>query len=447
MHLIKKFFRGIYKFIDKKIILPVTKFFVFIAKKLKITDKPFEVFLKTKSSIIIISLIFSLIFFYFVDIKSTTLLETNAEVIYNRPVTASYNDEEYIVEGLPKKVDITLIGTKANLYLAKQLPKQNVVVDLSDLKPGVHKVNLKYKQSISNIEYKLDPSVATVVISPKKSETKDLSYEIVNLSKLDSKLSIESVKIDAEDVIVKSTEERLKKVSSVKALININDMIDPSVGENILKKVPLVAYDEKGKIMDVEIVPSKVKATINIESPSKEVPIKIVPVGKVVFGKAIKELTPSVEKVTIYGSQEVLDKTNSINVKVDVADLESNTKVTKTIKKPSGIRDISSKTVNIDIVLGDEVTTEISGVRLGYINLGDNYTVQATDTNSTEVTVILKGVEDVVNSITADSINAYVDLKDLGEGEHEVEVNIKSSDSRVNYEPKVSTATIKIANK
>ena len=447
MHLIKKIVRGIYKFIDKRIILPVTKFFVFIAKKLKIADKPFEMFLKTKSSIIIISLIFSLVFFYFVDIKSTTLLETNAEVIYNRPVTASYNDEEYIVEGLPKKVDITLIGTKANLYLAKQLPKQNVVVDLSDLKPGVHKVNLKYKQSISSIEYKLDPSVAPVVISPKKSETKDLSYEIVNLSKLDSKLSIESVKIDAEDVIVKSTEEKLQKVSSVKALINVNNMIDPSVGENVMKKVPLVAYDEKGKIMDVEIVPSKVTATVNIESPSKEVPVKIVPVGKVVFGKAIKNLTPSVEKVTIYGSQEVLDKTNSINVKVNVADLESDTKITKTIKKPSGIREISAKTVNVNIELGDEVTTEISGVRLGYINLGDNYTVQATDTSSTEITVILKGVEDVVNNITSDSINAYIDLKDLGEGEHEVEVKIKSSDSRVIYTPKVSTATIKIANK
>ena len=55
----------------------------------------------------------------------------------------SYNDAEYIIEGLPEKVDITLIGTKANLYLAKQLPTQNVSVDLNGLKPGVHKVKLR----------------------------------------------------------------------------------------------------------------------------------------------------------------------------------------------------------------------------------------------------------------------------------------------------------------
>lgn len=447
MRLIKKIVRGIYKFIDKRIILPITKLVVGIAKRLKITDKPFESLLKTKSSLIIISLIFSFLFFYIVDIKNTTLLETNAEVIYNTPVTASYNDEEYIVEGLPETVDITLIGTKANLYLAKQLPKQDVVVDLSDLKPGVHKVNLKYKQSISNVEYKLDPSVATIIISQKKSMTKDLSYEIVNLSKLDSKLSIENVDISEEDVIIKDTEENLGKVATVKALINVNNLVDPKVGENKLKDVELVAYDENGKIMNVEIVPSKVNATLTIASPSKEVPVKIIPVGNVVFGKAIATLTPSVDRVTIYGKQEVLDATNSLNIKIDVDELKENKKITKTIKKPTGIREISSKTISVDITLGEEVTTEISGVKLGYINLGDSYTVQATDTSSTEVTVILKGVESVVNNITAESINAYVDLKDLGIGEHEVEVKIKGSDERVIYKAKVTNAMIKIAQK
>ena len=439
--------RGIYKFFDRKILLPITKFFVAIGKKLKISEKPFEAALTTKSSMIIISLLFSLAAFFIVDAKSTTLLETNAEVIYNRPVTATYNDEEYIIEGLPETVDITLIGTKANLYLAKQLPTQDVTVDLSDLKPGVHKVNLKYKQSISNVEYKLDPSVVTVVVSPKKSETKSLTSEIVNLSKLDSKLSIESTKIDADDVIVKGTEESLAKVASVKALINVSNMSDPKVGENKLKEVPLVAYDENGKIMDVEVVPSTVTATIQISSPSKEVPIKVVPTGTVVFGKAISTLTPSVERVTIYGDTKTLEKTDSITVKVDVSDLKSDKQVTKTIKKPNGIREMSVKTINVDIKLDDEVTTEISGVKLGYINLGENYVVQATDTSSTEVTVILKGVKSVVSTITPASVEAYVDLKDLTEGEHEVEVKIKGLDSRVQYTSKVTNATIKITQK
>ena len=70
-----------------------------------------------KRSLIILSLAFAIIIFFVIDRASTTLVETEAEVLYNQPVTANYNDEEYVVEGLPETVDITMIGTKANLYL------------------------------------------------------------------------------------------------------------------------------------------------------------------------------------------------------------------------------------------------------------------------------------------------------------------------------------------
>lgn len=445
MKLIKK----IYKFFDKHVIIPITKFFVFIGEKIKTTDKPLEMALTRKSSMIVISLVLAFIFFFVVDKRSTTLLETNAEVIYNIPVKATYNDEEYVVEGLPETVDITLIGTKANLYLAKQIPTQDVIVDLSDLKPGKHKVNLRYKQSISSVEYKLDPSVATVEISSKKSETRNIEYDVVNLSKLDSKLSISNVKIDTDEVIIKGkgTEDGISKVSKIKALVNVSDMIDPKAGTNILKGVPLVAYDEDGKVMEVEMVPSTVNATIEIESPSKEVPVKVVTKGNVVFGKAIKSIVTNIDKVTIYGDSATLDKTTSIEVSADVSDLKANKQYTKTIKKPSGIRDISSKTVTINIELDDEATTELSGVRLSYTNLGDNYTVQATEQSSTEIAVILKGVESVIRDISSTSVEAYVDLKGLGVGEHEVEIKVKGNDEKVNYSPKVKTTTIKIAEK
>lgn len=443
MKLIKKFI----KFIDKKIIIPITKFFVFIGEKIKITDKPIEKALTKKSSMIILSLVLSIAIFLVVDRQNTTLLEKNAEVIYNRPLTASYNDEEYVIEGLPETVDITLIGTKANLYLAKQLPTQDVTVDLSDLKPGVHKVNLRYKQSITSVEYKLDPSVVTVVVSSKQSETRKIESDVVNLDKLDSKLAINNLKLDLDEVIIKGTSDNLANVSTIKALVNVDNMVDPKAGVNTLREVPLVAYDEYGDKMDVEIVPAKVTATINIESPSKTVPIEIVTKGDVVFGKAIKSMTTSVQKVTIYGDSKTLENTNSIKVSVDVKNLKADKDYTINIKKPSGIREISEKTVNVKVELDDEATTELSGVKLGYINLGSNYTVQATSENATEVSVILKGVESIITGITATEVEAYVDLEGLGVGEHEVEIKVKGNDSRVNYSSKVTKTIIKIAQK
>lgn len=443
MKLIKRFFR----FIDKKIIVPITKFFVSIGEKLKLSDKPLEKALSKKSSMIILSLVLAVIVFVIIDRQNTTLLEKNAEVLYDIPLSATYNDEEYVVEGLPETVDITLIGTKANLYLAKQLPTQDVNVDLSDLKPGVHKVNLKYKQSITSVEYKLDPSEVTVVVSSKKSETRSVESDIVNLNKLDSKLAINNTKLDTDEVIIKGTEDSLAKVSTIKALINVSNMVDPKAGTNTLKDIPLIAYDENGAKVDVEMVPSKVTATIEIESPSKTVPLEIEPTGNVIFGKAIKNITSSVQKVTIYGSSKVLDNTNSIKVKIDVNNLKSNKDYTVTIKKPAGIREISEKVVTAKVELDDEVTTELSGVKLGVVNLGSNYTAQATSENATEVTVILKGVESIIKNITPSDVEAYVDLEGLGAGDHEVEIKVKGTDPKVKYSSKVTKTIIKIAEK
>lgn len=442
-----KLIRGIFRFIDKKIILPITKFFVFIGNKIKISDKPIEKALNRKSGMIIITLILAFIIFFIVDRQNTTLLETNAEVIYNIPISATYNNEEYVVEGLPKTVDMTLIGTKANLYLARQLPTQAIPVDLSDLKPGVHKVNLRYKKSISSVEYKIDPSVVTVVISPKQSETRDIKTDIVNVDKLDSKLAINSVKIDKEEAIIKGAGTTLEKVSTIKALINVNEIANPNAGTNTLRDIPLIAYDENGDKVDVELVPSKVNATIEIESPSKNVPIEVVTTGKVVFGKAIKEIITNVKQVTIYGDSNTLDNTNSIKVTVDVDNLKNDKDYTINIKKPSGIRQISEKTVNVKIVLSDESTTEVSGVKLSYVNLKSNLTAQITGQNSTEITVILKGVESVITKVPASDIEAYVDLDGLDVGEHEVEIKVKGKDSKIIYTPKVTKTKIKIAAK
>ena len=468
-----KLIKGIYKFFDRKIIVPVTKFFVNIGNKLKGISKPLEIVSKSKKGIIIISLILSVAVCYYIQGRSNSLLETNAKVLYDQPVTANYNEEEYVVEGLPKTVDITMIGSKANLYLANQLPTQNVVVDLSDLGVGSYDVNLKYKQSITSVQYKLDPSTVRVTISPKKSRTMTVSEEVMNLTDLDSELAIKSIQLyklrtteeevtgtkeNAEDritineVIVKGKEETINQVASVKALVDVNKLTDPQVGENLLRganEVPIVAYDSNGKKLDVELVPSTVRAVVNIESPSKEVPIVVVPKGieDIVFGKSIEKITQSSETVTMYGKQETLDKINNIEVEIDVTNLNGNKKFTETLKKPKNIRKLSVSTVNIDVALGDESSKEISGVKLSAKNLGSDYVVQVANDSVNEIPVILKGVESVISEIKSTEIEAYVDLKGYEEGTHDVKVKVIGNDNRVIYEPKISTVKVVIIKK
>lgn len=446
---ISKFFKKIGKFIDKKIILPIAKFFVGISNKFKGNGRSFEKILTRKPGLIIVSLVIALGVFFIADTKSTSLIETSAEVLYDQPISATYNEEAYVVEGLPETVDITLIGRKSDVYLAKQLPTNDITVDLTGLKPGVHKVNLKYKKALSSVEYKLDPSVATIVIYEKVSEEKEINYEVINKDKIDSKLMVEDVTLSTEKVYVKGKEATLNEVASVKALIDLKNLVDPSVGEQELKDVSLVAYDSNGKKVDVEIVPSKITATVKITSPQKEVPIKVIPKNydKIVFGKAISKITTDVTKVTIYGESSKLDKISYIPVYVDVGDLKEDKKYSITITKPNGVRAISENSVNVNVELGDETSKEINDVYLEYENLGDGLTVQAVDADSTKVTVSVKGVESVLADLDPTTIKAYVDLKELGVGVHEIPVQVTGSDEKVKYSSKTTKITLRITQK
>lgn len=447
--LIRNLFRNIARFFDKKVVLPITKFFVGISNKFKGNGRSFEKIITRKPGLIIVSLLTALGVFFVADTKSTSLIETSAEVLYDQPISATYNEEAYVVEGLPKTVDITLIGRKSDVYLAKQLPTNDITVDLTGLTPGVHKVNLKYKKALSSVEYKLDPSVATIVIYEKVSLEKEINYEIINKDKIDSKLMVEDVSLSADKVYVKANEAKLKEVASVKALIDLKNLVDPNVGEQELKDVKLVAYDSNGKKINVEIVPSKITAVVKITSPQKEVPIRVIPKNydKIVFGKAINSITTDVSKITIYGDAAKLDKISYIPVYVDVADLKDDKKYSITIERTSGVRAISESSVNVNVTLGEETSKEIDNIYLEYENLSDGLTVQAVDLNSTKVTVSVKGVQSVLSNLDPTTIKAYVNLKGLGVGEHEIPVKVVGSDPKIKYSSKTTKITLKITEK
>jgi len=436
--------RFIISFFDKYLISPITKMILKIIDLFKSNTKTIDKFLSKKSTLLIISLILAFATFVVVDSQSSVLIDQYAEILYDQQVTAVYNEESYVVEGLPEKVDITLIGQRRHIFLAKQSPSKGVSVDLTGLKPGNHKVTLKYTQRISSLDYKLDPSQVTVTIYEKVSATKNLTYDILHQDELDSKLYINSVTLDRDNVIIKGAQYKLDQVATVKALIDVNDISNAKSGDVTLKDVPLVAYDNEGNIVNVEIVPGTVDATINISSPNKEIPIRVIPKGSLAFGKSISSIETSVNKVTVYGRQDVIDEIENLDVEIDVKGLEKDKDYTVTLKKPNGITDISSKTITVKVKVDNSISKEFENISIQSENLDPGYKVQALTENDRQVTVVVKGSSDVVNSIEPSDIKAYINLKGYGVGEHEVEVKVTGNDNKLTYSSKTKKVKIRI---
>ena len=441
------FIKAIIRLIDKKIITPITKFIMLISDKMgRRTDK-FERWLVRKNTLIFISLLLAVVAFLAVDKKSIVMVDSYAEVLHDQKVEAIYNTETYVVEGLPETVDITLIGRKVDMYLAKQLSKGTVTVDISNLKEGTHKVSLNYESNVSTIDYKLDPSTVNITIYEKVSSTKTITIDTINKESLDSKLSVSKVTIDKNEVIIKGAKHTLDQVANIRALVDINGLVDPEAGVVELENVPLIAYDKEGKVVDVEMVPSKVNATIKIDSPSKEVPIKVIPEGEVQFGKAISSITSSQTKVTIYGNQSALDKIEYLPVKVDVKNLNSNKEFNITLEQPDGVREISAKKTKVTVTLGEEMTKEIKDVMIETKNLDSNYKAAAIGASSIKTTVVVHGTKEVLDTIDESKISAIVDLADCKEGDREVTIQVTGDDVKATYIPKTTKIKIRITKK
>ncbi len=441
------FIKAIIKLIDKKIVTPITKLILLIGDKMgRRTDK-FERWLVRKNTLVFISLIIAVTAFIGIDQRTTSLLDSFAEVLYNQKVEAIYNTETYVVEGLPETVDVTLIGAKSNINLAKQSATGSVAVDISKLKEGTHKVTINYESTVKSIDYKVNPSTVNINIYPKVSTTKVASIDTINKEVLDTKLSISNVAIDNTEIIIKGAEHTIKKVANVRALVDISKLVDPEVGVVTLENAPLIAYDNDGKVVDVEMVPSKVNATIKIDSPHKEVPIKVIPNGEVQFGKAISSITSTESKVTIYGEESALAKVEYLPVEIDVTNLDSNKTFTVSLTVPQGLRELSVKSTKITVSLGEEETKEINDIMIETTNLDSNYKAAAIGAASIKTTVIVKGTKEVLNNIDASKIKAIVDLSGYKEGDHEVSITVTGDDVKATYIAKTTKIKIRISKK
>ena len=442
--MIKSFFLSIWKVIDKLIVFPITKLVFKITSKLTKSNKSFENWLSSTNTLLFISLFLAIVTFIIIDQKIIIFNDNTAEVLKNQQVKTIYNEEAYVVEGLPETVDVTLIGGKTDLYIAKQSSSHEVTVDLSGLKPGTHKVNINYNQNVGNIDYMVNPSTVTVIIYQKVSKTMTLNVDVINQDKLDQKLTIDDMKYENDKIVIKGAEHQLNEVASVKAILDINDIPEQKSGDVTLKDVPLKAYNSEGEVVDVELVPSKVDIDLKISSPSKEVPIKVIPEGEVSFGKAISAISQSETKVTIYGNEEELEDVTYIPVNVNVSELKEDKEYKLELKKPVGARSLSVNNITVKITLDSVTNKDFENIDIESRNLAEGLAVQGVDENSTKVAVTVKGVDAVVNKVTAADISAYIDLSGYTVGEYEVPVSVEGKDVKAQYISKTKKVRIRI---
>ncbi len=440
----KKFFKKVYKLVDGLIVVPISTVVFKIQKKFG-GDNRLEKLLSRPYALLVISGVIAATFALLVNLKATSFVSNDAEFLTNIPVRVVYNSSAYVIEGIPETVDMTLIGKKYELYLARQLGENEVVVDLTDYQASEKavRVRLTYSKPIDNLSYQISPDYVSVTIKEKVSDNKTVTYDLLNQDELDPKLSVKSVELSKTDVIVRGSQETIDSIATIKALVDLNNEDFTRAGTYTIDNLKLIAYGDDGRIVEnVEIVATNINAKVVLDSYSKRVAVKVQTTGELVSGKAISSITingvnANDFETTIYGDEAALEDISYITASIDVDGQGNNgSKTSKvTFSKPAGVRSISDESVSIVLNFGEakQKTITIEGIRTANVPSGLSANLVSQDDAKVEVQVI--GVESVINEIGENptGIYAYLDLTGYSTGTYSVAVKVEGDDSRLQY--------------
>ena len=358
--------------------------------------------------------------------------------ISNLSVSAIYNSDVFELSGLPESVNVTVTGDSANVTSAVNMGGY-IIANLEGLTEGTHQVKLTSEGFNSNVNIKIDPSNAVITLKKKTTRQFDISYDFINLDKMENIYSLGTPVFEYAKVNVRASKETLDSITFVKALIDVTNV----TGE-FTQKAKIVAYDKNGQPVNADIVPDEISVTVPVSSPNKVVPIEVEINGTLPDNLAIDSISMDQKSVTIYASESVLSKIDKVVVTLDASTISKDTTILRPISLPSGVNSSNVNQLTLDIKVKEAVTKVIDNVNIYYRNNTNNYKFTPVD-GKTTTSVEVSGTLENVESITADDIYVSFDMGNARPGVQEFTLSVdQPSSSLVKYTLKDATYSVNV---
>lgn len=335
------------------------------------------------------------------DSSNSTL--TSSKILTNVGITTRYNSGIFEITGVPTGCEIILTGEAGNVTNASN-KKGFCQIDLEGYSEGTHTVKITAEGFGDNVNTTVSPSSATITLKKKTTMQFDLSYDFINQNLMDSRYILSAPEFSSTGKInIRASEDTLNSISLVKVLIDV-----AGVTNDFEKEVPLVAYDKSGKVVNAEIVPGTVTASVKVSSPSNEVPIKLNPTGSIPNGLAIDTVSiVDHQTTTIYAPENVLNTIKEVYVNFDLSSVLENSdkNIMLPVSLPTGVNASDVTVVNVKVSLATVSTSDIENVP---INVHDNYNNLAiSDIDIKDVLVTVSGSENNIALVSSSDIEVY----------------------------------------
>lgn len=312
-------------------------------------------------------------------------------------------------------VDITVRGTRSHI---KDLEESDVRVtaDMYNRYSGNNYVPLEVNLP-KGVELE-SKSLEKINIVVGEMESREFKIGVDTENTIASGMTLGKTEIDPDTTLVYGTRKNLDMVDRVVARLDVSQLSE----EDEVYRCDVDIINKNGA--EVEFLSAE-NDNVTVTSKLvmvKKVPIRVNVVGTPADGFEVGQIEHP-DKVTITGRSEEIEDIEEIKAEdIDISDLKETKTFPLEFKVPEGVKISSEKSLAVKVYIDapQEESFVISPDDISVENLGDELSAKVTD----QVRVIIKGKEEIVESLQAENIFVTVDANGLEPGEHQLKLKV-----------------------
>lgn len=330
------------------------------------------------------------------------------------------DDKDYAVSGIPETVVVDLEGSNSAITPIIRQSTLDIYADLREYGTGTHQVNLQYSGVSENVNVYIEPRTVEVTIEERKTEEFTVEVDYMNESLMAEGLEIGEATVEPGTVTIESAESQVDRVAIVKAYVNMEG-VESSVDS---RAVPVNVYDSQGNELNVRVNPEMVTVSVEVQTPSKDIPVEISTTGELPNNLVLDSITADPAVVTVFGSEETLEGISEITTEpVDLSDISQSTEQEVGLEVPTGIQRIEQEQVNVSVEVEELESSAFESIEVQPENLSVGRSIRFINEGTNAMQVIVFGEKEQLYGLTKDDIQLFIDLKDVAGGEQILPVN------------------------
>lgn len=300
-------------------------------------------------------------------------------------------------------------------------------VDLSGYSEGKVKVPV-YVQAPGSVAIE-DYSPKEILITFDRIITREIPVTVETTGEVPAGNVLGTPEVRPQYVAIEGPRTWLNSVWKVIASVDVSEINDDI---NLTRGIRIV--DDEGK--EVRGISSNVNV-VDISIPVfkvKSVPIELTTENQLPENYEIVDITINPSTISIIGKKETLQNINQINtLPVDILALMDKKNVPVDLDIPEGVRLANAEepvmvTLNVEEIITKTLEYTLENIEIS--NLEPGLTIDEDDMEKI-FSITVQGVRSVIEPLEAEDIELILDLGELEEGTHNVQITVKEEEFTV----------------